>query len=370
MGDPEAGVDAGAHLRDLLAAPIGDAYAGAVAVTGTAAGIERRVTVGERADGEPVTLDTRFDCASLTKAVATTTLVLRRVERGDLALSATLGEFLPALAGAPRGEIPLRALLTHTSGLPPYKAFPFGWDSREAVVESLCDSPIALLADPGAFHCYSDLNFLFLGEVLRRTTGETLADLARHEIFEPLEMDAALGPVDAERTAATRDRRWRERTLRGEVHDYLAAAMGGAAGNAGLFATAPALARFARALLGDGGLGATRVLAPQSVARVRRDAVSDPDVRQGLGWRLADGTTPAPTWSDAAFGHTGFTGTSIWIDPPRDRFAVLLTTHLLPEDPTPMADLRERFHGAVGATRGDAAGDGDADCSSDGGERG
>jgi len=169
-------------------------------------------------------------------------------------------------------------------------------------------------------------------------------------------MDAAIGPVDAEGTAATRDRRWRERTLRGEIHDYPAAAMDGEAGNAGLFATAPALARFARALLRAGASagGLEGVLAPETVECIRSDAIPDLDSapgRQGLGWRLADGATPAPTWSDAAFGHTGFTGASIWIDPSRDRFAVLLTTHLLPDDPEPMADLCERFHAAVGATR-------------------
>jgi CubicO group peptidase (beta-lactamase class C family) len=355
--DPARGVDA---LRDLLAdARDAGLFTGAAAVVGDAEG-QTVVTVGTEAGAgsDPVSEQTRFDAASLTKPVVTTTVALRLVERGRLRLDDTLGQHVPPLEGTPRGEIPIRSLLTHTSGLPPYKSFPFGWDSRESLLESLYRSHLSLLADPGEWFVYSDLNFVHLADALRRVTGATLADLAAAHLLDPVgATDSAMGPLDAgQGVAATRDYRWRERVLRGEIHDYIGAAAEGESGNAGLFATAPDLASVARTLLSGGRspasaeAGADRLFAPATVSRLRRDAVPWADRPHGLGWRLAGRETPAPQWSDSSFGHTGFTGCSVWIDPERGLFAVLLTNRLLArEDPEPFGTVRSRFH-AVAAS--------------------
>lgn len=340
-------------IEDLLERGLRDGiYEGAAAAVGDADGTGHVVTVGTEAGAgsAPVTRATRFDVASLTKPVVTATVALRLVERGRFDLEATLGTYVDSAAGTERGSIPIRTLLTHTSGLPPYKSFPFGWDSREALLSSLYDSPLALLAEPDEWFVYSDLNFVHLADALRHATGESLASLAATHVFEPAGMaDAALGPLtDDDNVAATRDERWRDRQLRGEIHDYIGAVMEGEGGNAGLFATIDDLAGFAHALL-DGGHGpGEAVLAPSTVETLRRDAISHLDRPHGLGWRLAHGGQPAPTWSPAAYGHTGFTGTSLWLDPERDRFAVLLTNRLL-TDATgdDVAAFRRRFHAGV-----------------------
>lgn len=337
-----------------------DVYEGAAAAVGDADGIDHVETVGTEAGAGSarVTEKTRFDVASLTKPVVTTTVALRLVERGRFDLEATLGDYVDA-AGPPRGSIPIRTLLTHTSGLPPYKSFPFGWDSRGSLLASLYDSPLALLADPDEWFVYSDLNFVHLADALRHATGESLASLAAANVFEPAGMtDAALGPLtDEENVAATRDERWRDRLLRGEIHDYIGAVMDGEGGNAGLFATVGDLARFAQALLDDGRGFEERVLAPSTVETLRRDAIPHLDRPHGLGWRLAHDGQPAATWSPAAFGHTGFTGTSMWLDPQRDQFAVLLTNSLLTDATSAdVAAFRRRFHAGVAGMNDDQTG--------------
>lgn len=327
-------------------------YEGAAAAVGDTGGVSHVETVGTEAGAgsAPVTRATRFDVASLTKPVVTATIALRLVERGRFDLETTLGAYVESAAGTERGSIPIRTLLTHTSGLPPYKSFPFGWDSREALLASLYDSPLALLAEPDEWFVYSDLNFVHLADALRHATGDSLASLARTHVFEPAGMaDAALGPLtDDENVAATRDERWRERQLRGEIHDYIGAVMEGEGGNAGLFATIDDLAGFANALLDGGQDSEGKVLASSTVETLRRDAIAHLDRPHGLGWRLAHGGQPAPTWSPAAFGHTGFTGTSLWLDPERDQFAVLLMNSLL-TDATgdDLAGFRRRFHAGI-----------------------
>lgn len=330
------------------------AFRGAAAAVGSADGVTQVSTAGyaTQDSSAAVTDDTLFDLASLTKPIVTTTIALRLLERDDLELNATVGDYVPRASDTDRGTIPIRALLTHTSGLPPYKSFPFGWESKEALLESLYDSPLALMAEPGEWFVYSDLNFVHLADVLRHVTDSSLADLSVQHVFDPAGLeDATLGPLggdDSANVAMTKDRRWRERDLRGEIHDYIGAVMEGESGNAGLFATITDVARVGELLLNDGQIDGSQVLAPSTVELLKQDQIPELDRPHGLGWRRAHDGAPAASWSAASFGHTGFTGTSLWIDPDRDLFAVLLTNRLL-TDPSgeAIASFRTTFHDSV-----------------------
>lgn len=340
-------------LESILEAGVDEGvFRGAAAAVGSAAGVDRIATVGYAThdSSTPVTEQTMFDLASLTKPIVTTTIALRQLERGTLDLTATLGEYVPRAAGTDRGTIPIRALLTHTSGLPPYKSFPFGWDSKESLLESLYDSPLGLLAEPGEWFVYSDLNFVHLADVLRHIADASLAELAEHHIFDPADLEnATLGPLDTTTNVAmTKDRRWRNRRLQGEIHDYIGAVMEGESGNAGLFGSVEDVARIGQLLLADGRIDGTQVLAPSTVELLQRDQIPALERPHGLGWRRAYEDAPSPTWSPASFGHTGFTGTSLWVDPDRDLYAVLLTNRLL-TDPSgdAIASFRTSFHETV-----------------------
>ena len=333
--------------------------AGATAI-GTSDGIEWQGTVGTRdPEGEdPVTPTTRFDAASLTKATVMTTIVLRLVEEGTLALSTPLGECIPPLDGTERGEIPLVRLLTHTSGLQPY--YYDGWDGPAAAREAIYEADL-LECEPGERFEYSCLNFVHLADAVRRVTDSSLAELAHRHVFEPAGMEGArMGPVEETPAVVTHEREHADRVLQGEIHDPIARALEGESGNAGLFASAADLARLATALLGDGrgpgggrapedgqGPDGDRLLSPGTIARMCEDWTSPEDRPHGLGWRLAHECAPAPNWSRASFGHTGYTGTSLWLDPEADRFAVLLTNEVYCGKERGMVRLRERFHGAV-----------------------
>ena len=335
-------------LEDGLAE---DVFPGAVAAVGSADGTERVVAVGER-DPEndlPATPETVFDLASLTKPVVTATVALALTEAGTIGLSDSLGRHLPALDGTPRGEVELVELLTHTSGFQPY-AFDSEWTTAEETLSGLYDRSLCDV-EPGERYEYSCLNYVHLAAALRRATGESLADLARRFVFDPVGMDEArLGPTDATPIAATYDHDYRDRTLRGEVHDPLGNAMDGESGNAGLFATVSDVARFARALLNEGQTKSSeRLLSPATVARLPEDHAPAVDEPHSLGWRLARGQYPGLPWSGDAIGHTGYTGTSLWIDPTNDRFAALLTNQVYDGKETGLIRFRERFHGLVGA---------------------
>ncbi|WP_227356385.1 serine hydrolase domain-containing protein [Haladaptatus salinisoli] len=325
-------------------------FPGAVAAVGTRTGVDRVAAVGHRDPerGEQTTRTTTFDAASLTKPVVTATTALSLVEAGDIALSDELRRHLPELDGRRRGEIRLVELLTHSSGLQPY-AFDESWGSAEDVIDGLRDRSV-LEAAPGGRYEYSCLNFVYLAEALRRATGRSLADLARTNVFDPAGMDASrLGPVDVSNVAATYDHEHRDRVLRGDVHDPLGWAMSGRSGNAGLFTTVDDLAAFSTAFLAADGT----LLSAATTDRLRDDWLPELDDRHSLGWRLADGTYPAPNWSRDGLGHTGYTGTSLWLDHERDRFAVLLTNQVYDGKGTGLIRFRERFHAMVAARRFD-----------------
>jgi CubicO group peptidase (beta-lactamase class C family) len=295
-------------------------------------------------------LDSLFDLASLTKPVATAASMLALAEDGALHLEEPVGRFLPVEGEDPLESVTLRHLLTHSSGLPAWRRYHSQDLPREEIVRRVRrterERPI------GARFVYSDLGYILLGEVVEAVAGQGLAEFARRRLFEPLGMqDTGFlpGEPQRDRIAATRcpDR---ERVLVGEVHDGNAAAMGGVAGHAGLFGTAPDLARFARMLLRGGQGEGRRVLGPLTVAAMGRNALPAELGGCGLGWfTRPNGMLPVGDFLPGdAFGHTGFTGTSMVVVPSLDLAAVWLTNRVYSEsDGGAFLPLRRRFHNAV-----------------------
>ncbi len=301
-----------------------------------------------------VTPETMYDAASLTKSVATTTLVAMQVEAGQVDLDATVAHYIPEWAGGPnpdwRSRVTIRNLLTHTSGLPAHEDFYKTIKSQQEMIAQICAVPLSY--EPGTQSVYSDLGFILLGEILQRVTGRTLDQLARERIFAPLGMESTMfKPPTAllTRIAPTEmDATWRKRLIHGEVHDENAFAMGGVAGHAGMFATAPDLAAFCQMML-NGGIYAHKRL----LARATLDQFTAPStLGQGertLGWMLPTGNSASGHFlAPGSFGHLGFTGTSIWIDPSRELFVILLTNRVYPtRDNEKIAQVRPAVHDAI-----------------------
>jgi CubicO group peptidase (beta-lactamase class C family) len=262
---------------------------------------------------------TMYDVASLTKVVATTAAAMILVERGKLRLDEHVSHYLPLFSGPGKGEITIRELLTHRSGLPSGRDLSVraGPDAaRKAVLTTSLDRA------PGSVTEYSDLGPDVLGFVIERITGEPLDQFVRRTVYDPLGMRSTMFRPPSSlkpRIAPTTGR-----DSRGEVHDGNARALGGVAGHAGLFSTASDLAVFAEAMLAGGGDSARR-------SKVFSDSVAREFTRpgpgwRGLGWQTCPGDGSCGQYlSTRAFGHTGFTGTSMWVDPERDMFVIVLT---------------------------------------------
>jgi CubicO group peptidase (beta-lactamase class C family) len=298
------------------------------------------------ADAPPVRTDTVYDLASLTKVVATTTVAMILVDEGRLDLAKRVSDFLPRFRGGARDQVTVEHLLTHSSGLPAHLPLYQEIQGKEAYVERI--SATDLVYPPGAQSVYSDLGVILLGEILERVAGEPLDAFARRRVFEPLQMNDTLfrpGAALLGRVAPTEIDPWRGRLLRGEVHDENAYALGGVAPHAGLFSTAPDLARFAQMLLNGGVLEHHRIVSRATVERFTRRVGRTPGSTRALGWDTPaasdtaerSSTPGTPAYSSAgsilsvrSFGHTGFTGTSMWMEPDRRLFVILLTNRVHP----------------------------------------
>lgn len=289
---------------------------------------------------EPLTPDTVFDVASLTKVVATAPAVMRLLERGQLALDAPVRKYLPEFNGPGTAAVTVRHLLTHTSGLLvglSGRDFP---DYAGAIELALRERP--LVAAGTAFH-YCDLNFILLGEIVRRVAQQPLDVFVAREIFGPLRMqDTGFRPATNLRPRIAPTQRTPDGILRGVVHDPTARRMGGVAGHAGVFAPAADLARFARCLLNGGELDGVRVFRRETVRLMT--TVQTPQgvlARRGLGWDLDTGYSRprGQVFPLGSYGHTGWTGASLWIDPFSKTFVILLTNRLHPEDRGGITDL-------------------------------
>lgn len=333
------------------------AIPGAVAVIGRGSDIAGRHAVGYAVKCEQeeqvLQMDTLFDCASLTKVVVTLPLILILLDRGELHLNEPVATFLPEFAVNGKDAVTVGQLLTHTSGLAAHRPFYAHDTTAEQIKAAVCNEPLAY--ESGTQVVYSDLGFIVLGEIAAKLYGCPLDEAAAHELFHPLGMrDSQFCPPDGlkSRIAATEYREHLGRYQRGDVHDENALALGGVSGHAGLFATAGDLAHYAAMWLANGAWEGQRILSSASVAFATRSHTTHLQDNRGLGWALKGDSFDAAgdLFSTATFGHTGFTGTSVWIDPERSLYAVLLTNRVHFGRETSIARLRACFHNAVAAS--------------------
>jgi CubicO group peptidase (beta-lactamase class C family) len=294
-----------------------------------------------------------FDLASLTKIVATTAMAMILYERGLLDLEASVTAIIPEFADSSddhdsrRREVALRMLLAHSSGLPAYEKLFLRAKTREELLKSAFTTPLA--AAPGAHAAYSDIGFIILAVALERLADESLDAFCQREVFGPLGMThTTFKPARALKDdipPTTDDRAFRHRIIQGEVQDENASVLGGVAGHAGLFSTAEDLAIFAHALLNGG----YPILRPATVELFTRRESAPDGTSRALGWDTPSAPSQSGKYFSAhSFGHLGYTGTSLWIDPERQLLIALLTNRTWPDcQNQAIKQVRPSFHDAV-----------------------
>ena len=297
-------------------------------------------------DIKPMQHDTIFDLASLTKPIVVATLIMRYVEEGTVELNEPVQKYLPEFS---HSQVTVSHLLTHTSGLPAWRATYLESKTKRGVLNYLCQIPLDY--PTGTQVMYSCLGYILLGKLLQRLTGKPLDTLAQKLIFQPLAMSwTRYNPPSpwADRCAATEDSNsfekrmvdyqphdWREGVIVGEVHDENAHFLGGVSGNAGLFSTATDIAKFCQMLLNGGN----NILTRESINRIATVQTRGLNEPRGLGWIILE---------DGSLYHTGFTGTSIRINRERKMYAILLTNRVHPDASQPgIVDFRAKFHQSI-----------------------
>jgi beta-N-acetylhexosaminidase len=284
------------------------------------------------AKGKPVSKETIYDLASLTKVVTATTLTMQSFESGILKLDDTVSRFYPSFIGNGREKITLKHLLTHSSGLPAHLPLFKDTKGKGKFVIKILQTPLEY--EPGTKAVYSDLGIILLGSILERVTGKSLDRLAQDQIFAPLGMSHTLfkpGPKLKVEIAPTEKDAWRGRLVQGEVHDENAFAMGGVSAHAGLFSNSEDLSIFCQMLLNTGIYAHHRIVKRSTLKRFVTRQNLPPESSRALGWDTpSPGSSAGNLLSAESFGHTGFTGTSIWLDPTRELFIILLTNRVYP----------------------------------------
>ena len=331
-------------VLDYLRSQVDSAFPGAVIVIG---GANQNIVVSAVGhygvdDARPVTAATVYDLASLTKVIGLTTAVMILVDSGKIDLDAPVQRYVPAFQGAGKERVTIRHLLTHSSGMPAWRPLYAETATREQALALVDTTP--LLRQPGDTFVYSDLGAIVLTQAVEAITGQRVNDFLQARVFGPLGMESTrfLPPEDwRDHIAPTEnDTTFRHRWLRGEVHDENAGRLGGVSGHAGLFSSGPDLARFAawllelrRGSLSPGwqpGVNAPTIRSATVRAFTTRQNIPAGSSR-ALGWDTPSENSSAGTkMGPNAFGHTGFTGTSIWFDPDRNVFILLLTNRVNP----------------------------------------
>jgi uncharacterized protein YbbC (DUF1343 family)/CubicO group peptidase (beta-lactamase class C family) len=332
---------------------------GAVVVVGHNGEVVYRKAYGKRAlvpEPEAMTLDTVFDCASLTKVVATTSSLMKLFQEGRFRLNDKITDYIPEFQGG-KSDITLRQLFTHFSGLQPDVPLDTPWTGYDTGIKLACTFKPG--GPPGTRYVYSDINFLLLGELVHRLSGKMLNEYARENIFLPIGMKESMFQPPASlvsRIAPTE--RWPVKTgppLRGVVHDPTARNMGGVAGHAGLFSTAADLSRFAQMMLNGGELNGVRLFGPLTVAKfIEPQSPPDQPILRGLGWDLDSphSGNRGELFPIGSYGHTGFTGTSMWIDPATKTYVILLANSVHPELRPALTPVRAKVATIVASTFG------------------
>ncbi|WP_428668419.1 exo-beta-N-acetylmuramidase NamZ domain-containing protein [Reyranella sp.] len=354
---PAAAAPLPAERSDAIAGVVRDEIAagnlpGAVVALGVRDRIVLRQAIGERSVvplRAPATVDTIYDAASLTKVMATTVAILQLVERQQIDLDRPVAAYWPEFATNGKAAITVRQLLTHYACLPAGLS-PRGWIGLDGALAAV--AALKPVASPGSRFVYSDVDFIVLGELVRRVSGQSLDAYSAAHIFQPLGMHNTgfrpstglrerIAPADIESGVL----RW------GEVQDPIAYRMGGVAGHAGLFTTADDLTIFARMLLAGGTSHGTRILHAESVAMMTRpqSPVGQAALR-GFGWDIDSPYSRylGPSFSPQSFGHTGYTGTALWIDPATRSFLVVLSNRLHPDGKGNILPMLRRIAGLAG----------------------
>jgi len=304
---------------------------------------------------EPMTEDTIFDAASLTKVIATTPAMMLLIQRGQVQLDAPVTNYIPEFTGGGKEAITVRELMTHTSGLVPDIETKTDWHGEAEAIRKACATEVQ--SKPGTEFKYSDVNFFMLGEIVQRVSGTPLEVFVHREIFAPLKMDDTgylPPPEKIPRIAPTEvvdGKPWR-----GVVHDPTSRHMGGVAGHAGLFTTASDTARYARMLLNGGKLDGVRIFKPETV-KLMTTVQSPPEIsaKRGLGWDI-DSPYAGPRgniFPVGSYGHTGWTGGSLWIDPFSKTFVIFMSNRNHPTEAGNVLPLRRQ----LGTLAGEAVAD-------------
>jgi uncharacterized protein YbbC (DUF1343 family)/CubicO group peptidase (beta-lactamase class C family) len=332
---------------------------GAVLLVGHDGKVIYRKAYGKRAlvpQPEAMTLDTVFDCASLTKVVATTSSLMKLFEAGRFRLNDKITDYIPEFQGG-KSDITLRQLFTHFSGLQPDVPLTTPWSGYDTGIKLACTFKPG--GPPATRYVYSDINFILLGELVHRLSGTMLSDYARENIFLPIGMKESLFQPPASlvpRIAPTE--RLPVKTgppLRGVVHDPTARNMGGVAGHAGLFSTADDLSRFAQMMLNGGELDGVRLFSPLTVAKfIEPQTPPDQPILRGLGWDVDSphSGNRGELFPIGSYGHTGFTGTSLWIDPLTKTYVILLANSVHPDLRPALTPVRAKVATIVAANVG------------------
>ena len=333
---------------------------GAVVVVGQNGKVVYRKAFGHRAlvpRELPMNLHTIFDMASVTKVVATTTAIMQLVEQGKIVLSAHVSDYWPEFQANGKEAISVRELMTHYSGLPPDLELKPEWSGNDTAMKMIVETKP--MAPPGARFVYSDINFETLGELVRRVSGQPLDTYCLEHIFKPLGMkETRFNPPSSwrKRIAPTQYQEGdKGKMLWGEVHDPTAYNMGGVAGHAGLFSTAADLVIFAQMLLNGGSYKHARILSPLTVEKMTSPQ-NPPDKMavRGLGWDLDSpfASNRGELFDVGSFGHTGFTGTDIWIDPVTNTYLIILTNRVHPNGKGDVVQMRTQIASLVAAALG------------------
>jgi uncharacterized protein YbbC (DUF1343 family) len=355
-----AGVDQGrlALIDDAVNAAIAEKkLPGAVVLVGRGDAVLYRKAYGNRAlvpSAEPMTIDTIFDVASLTKVIATTSAVMMLVEDGKIRLTDPVALYIPSFAKYGKDRVTVRHLMTHMSGLRPDVDLADPWVGYDAAINLASEE--VLSAAPGRQVIYSDIGYFLLADIVAKVSGQPFDQFVASRLFKPLGMtDTMFKPADGLRsriapTEVCTPYGWPcagpgAEMLRGVVHDPTARRMGGVAGHAGLFSTADDISRFARMLLHGGELSSARVLSPLAVARMTSPSTPEESVNvRGLGWDIDSSysSNRGELLPIGSFGHTGFTGTSVWIDPATEVYVVFLSNRVHPDGKGDVTPLRAR----------------------------